>query len=247
MILQVINSNSAGNAYILEAENGEALLIECGVQWAKIKQALDFKISRVAGCLVTHSHGDHCKAVRDVLNAGIKVYATIKEHEVMRTDLHHNRRAFIVGVPFKVGSFDVIAFNVVHDTPAPVGYLIKHDECGAILFLTDTVYCPFTFRGLNNIIVEANYCETIIDARVKAGENPAFLRDRVIQSHMSIDHCIDLLRANDLTEVNNIVLIHFSDGNSHEANFKKRVEDATGKSVTVANPGTIVNFNLTPY
>lgn len=246
MILQIINSNSQGNSYILEASNGEALIIECGLRFDRIKQALNYRIDRVAGCLVTHSHGDHCFAIKDVLKAGIKVYATAKEHHAMGTEKHHNT-CFVKDDAFYVGSFRVIGFRVIHDTPDPVGYLIQHEECGTVLFLTDTVYSLFKFRGLNNIIVEANYCQKIVDARVAAGENPAFLRDRVLQSHMSIDNCIDLLRANDLSAVNNIVLIHLSDGNSNERQFQQRVANATGKAVTVANAGTIINFDLTPY
>lgn len=247
MKLHIVNSNSAGNCYILEASNGEVLLIECGVRWQKIKEALDFRIDRVAGCLITHSHGDHCKGVVMALESSIKVYATFAEHDAMSTRKHHNAYCIVKGHQTEIGSFKVMAFSVVHDTPDQVGYLIHHEECGTVLFLTDTVYSPYTFRGLNNVIVEANYCQKIIDARLAAGEDPQFLRDRVLQSHMSIDNCIDLLQANDLTKVNNIVLIHLSDRNSHAKQFQQRVQQATGKTVTVADAGVSINFDLTPY
>lgn len=248
MDLKIINSNSAGNCYLLEASNGEALIIECGVRFDKIKQALDFRIDRVAGCLITHSHGDHCKAAYDVLKAGIKVYATVDEHKAMCTAEHHNAR-FIGALnrPIPVGDFEIMGFTVIHDTPDPVGYLIRHEECGTVVFLTDTVYSPFRFNGLNNIIVEANYCEEILDRRLRDGENPKFVRDRVIESHMSIANCLDLLAANDLSQVNNVVLIHLSDGNSNAADFKKRVECATAKTVHIAEPGLVIDFNKTPY
>jgi phosphoribosyl 1,2-cyclic phosphodiesterase len=247
MQLHIINSNSAGNGYILEANNGEAILIECGVRFQKIKEALDFRLDRVAGALVTHKHGDHCISINDVLDKGIKVYATFKEHDAMGTRNHHNAMCVVKKHPFNVGSFEVIAFEVKHDTPDPVGYLIRHAECGTVLFLTDTVYSPYTFDGLNNIIVEANYCEKILAARLDAGEEPEKVRDRVITSHMSIDNCIDLLHANDLSAVNNIVLIHLSNRNSHAKQFHQRVEQATGKQVTIADAGVSINFDLTPY
>lgn len=246
MVLKIINSNSAGNSYILEASNGEALIIECGLRFEKIKQALGYRINRVAGCLVTHSHGDHSKAVYDLLKAGIKVYATPGEHKAMATDNHHNA-CISQYAPFKVGSFEIIAFKIIHDTPEPVGYLIRHEECGTVLFLTDTVYSPYKFNGLTNIIVEANYCQKILDQRLEDGENPKFLHDRVIQSHMSIEHCKDLLLANDLSQVNNIVLIHLSDGNSDAKRFKKEVEQVTGKTVHIAEAGMEILFNRTPF
>lgn len=52
-ILDVINSGSSGNAYILES-NGEKLLIELGVAWKDILKSLNYKIDDVAGCLVSH-------------------------------------------------------------------------------------------------------------------------------------------------------------------------------------------------
>ena len=221
-------------------------MIECGVNFNLVKQGVKYNINSIVGCLTTHSHGDHCKAIRDVLKVGIRVYATTGEHKAMGTEHHHNSRYSIIK-PFMVGSFEVIAFKVIHDTPEPVGYLIRHDECGTVLFLTDTVYSPFRFAGLNNIIVEANYCHKILDKRVADGENPKFLRDRVIESHMSIEHCKDLLLANDLSQVNNIVLIHLSDGNSDAGRFKKEVQEITGKSVHIAEAGLEIPFNKTPF
>jgi phosphoribosyl 1,2-cyclic phosphodiesterase len=230
----------------MEGDNGEALLIECGLRFKKIIQALQYDLRRVAGCLITHSHGDHCAAVHDVLAKGIKVYATPGEHNAMGTDKHHNA-CISWYKPFMVGSFEVVSFKVVHDTPEPVGYLIRHDECGTVLFLTDTVYSPYRFNGLVNVIVEANYCQTILDQRLAAGENPKFLHDRVIKSHMSIANCKDLLKANDLTHVNNIVLIHLSDRNSHAERFKKEVQEITGKNVHIAEAGMEISFNRTPF
>jgi phosphoribosyl 1,2-cyclic phosphodiesterase len=249
MKLKIINSNSAGNAYILESSTGEALLIECGLRWELIKQALKYKLDRVAACLVTHSHGDHCKAVKDVLKAGINVWATPGEHDAMGTASHHNARfvtsSFSNIMP--VGSFMFLPFKIIHDTPDPVGYLVAHEECGTVLFLTDTVYSPFKFAGLNNIIVEANYCQTILDRRLEQRDIAKAQCDRVIQSHMSIANCKDLLLANDLSQVNNIVLIHLSDGNSDAARFKREVQDITGKTVHIADAGVEIPFNRTPF
>lgn len=247
MQLKIVGSGSAGNCYILEANNGEALILECGLRFSRIKEALDFRLDRVAGCLVTHSHGDHAFAVKEVLKSGIQVYSSCGELDAMGIRDHHNARAVVKQHEHQIGSFKVFPFGIIHDTPDPLGYLIHHEECGTVLFLTDTVYSPYTFTGLNNVIVEANYCEKILDSRLAAGEEPEKVRDRVIQSHMSINNCIDLLRANDLSRVNNIVLIHLSDRNSNEKEFVQRVADATGKHVHAANAGMIINFDLTPY
>ena len=85
----------------------------------------------------------------------------------------------------------------------------------------------------------------IIDEKLRISNK--FVRDRVIQSHMSLKTCKEFLAANDLTKVNNIVLIHLSDPNSDAKRFINEVEQQTGKNVFVAEKGMIIDINLTPF
>ncbi|MBP7398208.1 MAG: MBL fold metallo-hydrolase [Chitinophagales bacterium] len=246
MQLKIINSNSAGNCYILSNEN-EALLIECGVQFEKIKQALDFNFKKVVGCLLTHEHGDHAKSVNDVMTVGIDVWASAGTHLALKTDASHRARVTHSSHEFTVGGFKIKAFDVKHDVNEPLGYLINHPECGTVLFMTDTYYCEYVFTGLNNIIIEANYAQDIVDRKVHDGSTKKFLRDRVIESHMSLDTCKKTLATYDLSKVQKIVLIHLSDGNSDSKRFKCEVEEQTGKQVFIANPGLTIDFNKTAF
>lgn len=247
MRLQIINSNSMGNAYILENDQ-EALLIECGVRFDRIKKALNFNLQKVVGCIVTHEHKDHCQSVNEVMAGGISVWASAGTHQAMGTYNSHRARVTFSGDQFPVGGFKVKPFGIKHDCADPMGYLINHPETGNVLFLTDSYYCEYTFRGLNNVIIEANYCQKILDHRMMTSNTPGFLRDRVIESHMSLETCKETLQANDLSLVNNIVLIHLSDGNSDAKRFKREIEEVTGKVVYVAEAGlTIENFNKQPF
>lgn len=245
MKLKVIGSGSKGNAYLLENEE-EAILIECGVNIMDIKKAIDFKVNKISGAIVTHEHGDHAKSINEVLGAGINVYATAGTFQNSTSKNTVSSRKVVIPQKgqFKVGNFNVISFPTIHDVAEPCGFLINHKDCGTVLFLTDTVYCPYTFKGLNNIIIEANYDADIINE--KLGDKK-FLRDRIYNSHMSIETCMDFLLANDLSQVNNIVLIHLSDSNSHEINFAKKVSGITGKEVHTANGGMNINFCKTPF
>lgn len=249
MILRILGSNSKGNCYILEAEHTtESLLIECGVRWDKMKQGLNFKLNRVAGCLLTHEHGDHAKSYDDLLKAGIKVVSSYGTHKALGGVSHHRACVITHGQTIYIGGFTVKAFNVKHDCAQPFGYLIHHEECGSVLFITDSYYVPYTFPNINNIIVEANYSKEIIDRKRSSGYLPQFLNDRIIASHMSLETCKDLLRANDLSQVNNIVLIHLSDGTSDALNFKNQITALTGKNVHVADAGDVLySFNKTPF
>lgn len=247
MKLKVIATGSKGNCYILHNEK-EALIIECGIKISKIKKALNFDLDKVVGCLVTHEHKDHSLSILEVLNSGISVYASggTFKHCGFETK-HHNQKTIQSGEQFSLGGFKVLAFDVKHDAKEPLGFLINHDETGKILFLTDTYYCSYTFSKLNNIIIEANYSKKIIDEKIENQALPLFLRNRILKSHFSLENCKKLLSANDLTQVNNIVLIHLSDSNSDENLFKNEVQELTGKNVTIAKNELEIKFNKTPF
>jgi len=55
MHLQIINTGSSGNGYIISSDT-EALVIEAGAKPMDLKKALDFNISKVVGVCVSHSH-----------------------------------------------------------------------------------------------------------------------------------------------------------------------------------------------
>ena len=49
------------------------MILEAGINLEKVKKALDFNISSIVGCCVTHEHGDHAKYVLQYLNARIPI------------------------------------------------------------------------------------------------------------------------------------------------------------------------------
>lgn len=243
MNLKIIGTGSKGNAYILENEN-EALLIECGVMFQNIKEALNFNYEKVVGCILTHEHGDHAKSINEVMEAGVNVFATEKTHEALKTSMHHRAGMMLNNDILRLGNFKIMSFDVKHDAADPCGFLINHPETGNVLFMTDLMYSKYTFKNLHNIIIEANYDTEI--ARKKLSEME-FLRNRIIKSHMSLDTCLQFLNQNDLSKVNNIVLIHLSDSNSNANAFEHRVKLATQKNVWVADNGLVVELNKTPF
>ena len=244
MILDVIASGSKGNAYILQNEQ-EALLIEAGVRFDAILKALDFNPAKVAGCLISHEHGDHAKFADQVLKAAIPVYCSKGTAESIKAD----KRPEIceAGKVYRLGNFRFIPFATMHDAAEPYGFFIQHPETGNVLFATDTKFLKYTFQGLDNIMVECNYSREILDRNVAAGRLPVSVRNRIIDSHFEITNLIGTLKANDLTQVKNIVLLHLSDNNSNAESFKAEVFRETGKKTFVAAPGLRINFNKQPF
>lgn len=248
MQLKILGSSSKGNCYILENEN-EALIIEAGVVINDIKKALNFSFAKVAGCIVTHEHKDHSKGIEDVLKIGVEVYTSRGTMRALALQVNHHRLHTIkAGEVFKAGNFKVLPFSVEHDVAEPLGFIINHYECGNVLFITDSYYVKDTFKNIHNIIIEANFSNAILKERIAGGYVPDFRANRLFKSHMSLETCKKTLQANDLSKVHNIVLIHLSDGNSNAMQFREEIENLTGKKVTVADEGILIeNFNKTPF
>ena len=253
MTLTVIGSSSEGNAYVLQ-NAGEALLLEAGISFKKVLPALDYDVSKVQGVLVTHEHGDHAGHLDEVLSYGLPVFASAGTIEgaqkfMKRTDY---RPKAIPGTPgaytvFQLGGFTVIPFPTQHDANEPLGFYLWHSETGGTLFATDTFYVKNRFAGLNNILIECNYDQQQLEENLIAGKIDAERYRRVRKSHLSYTTCLQLLQANDITAVNNIVLIHISKDNGNAPAFREGIAKATGKAVTVARPGLVLEFNKTPF
>ena len=134
---------------------------------------------------------------------------------------------------FNVGSFTITPFDCKHDVPN-IGFYIHSRTTGEnLLYFTDTFYIKYTFQDLNYIMAEANYSLDAVNKNVTDGRIPLAFKKRIVQTHMSIDTLIKTLKANDLSKVKQIYLMHLSDNNSRENEFKKRVQECTGCEVYV--------------
>lgn len=238
MKLKVLGSGSSGNCYLLQGEK-ETLIIECGLPYKTILKGLDFNLNNVVGCLVSHEHKDHSKAVNDLIKNGIDIYTskgTAGECEVAghRIKILESEKAI------KIGEFIILPFETQHDAVEPLGFLITHKEMGTLLFATDTYYLKYKFSGLNHILIECNYSSEIL----KEKELPKSLKARIVKSHFELENVKDFLRATDLKEVREIVLIHLSDGNSNSAEFKTDIEKLTGKPTYIADKGLTLELSL---
>lgn len=242
MWLKVLGSSSSGNCYLLENEK-ECLILEAGIDFKEVLKALDFNIKKVVGCLITHEHKDHSRYVNEFLKNGIKVYTSQGTKEQLEIN-SPNLIAIEPNKVFVVGGYRVIAFNTKHDCAEPVGFYIRHKETGNILFATDTYYIPNRFKDLNNILIECNYSHELLAENIEKNLIPVSLKNRIIQSHMELETCLDCLRENDTRQVNNVVLIHLSGNNSDERLFKNEVEKILPfANVYVASKGLSITFD----
>jgi phosphoribosyl 1,2-cyclic phosphodiesterase len=244
MNLKVVNTGSKGNCYILTDSNGKSLIIECGVKYTEIKKALGFKTDNIEACIVSHYHFDHSMCIKELVENGIRVFGPA-ETFIKRgiSSSFSNVEPITAGSHNRAGAFQFIPFDLYHDCQI-FGYFIYHPEMGQVIFATDTSKIPYIFKDVKTFIVEANYCEGIVAKYELEKPDKTYVTKRVKNTHLSVQKCIQFLLSNDLSKTENIILIHLSDGNSHEVRFKDMVESATSKPVIVASQGMEISLNI---
>lgn len=234
MKIEVIASGSSGNCYKISNED-TTLLIECGIPYKKIQQALNFKVTDIDGVLVSHEHGDHSKACKDLIKAGVDLYMTKGTKEALNLKSHRVKTFEKSGYStyrwIEVGSFKIKAFETVHDAKEPVGFYIlntKTDE--RLLFITDTMLVKNRFRTIDYLMIEVNYDKKTIN------DNPGLndeLRERIKKNHMSLETAIDFLKKCNLSRLKKIYVMHLSDSNSDAKVIKERLQELTGVAVEI--------------
>lgn len=232
MEIKVLASGSSGNAYRI-SDGKTSLLLDAGIPLKAIQVGCGFKVTQIQGCFVTHNHQDHSKAVKDLIKLGMDIYTsqgTIDACGLAGHRVHPLKELQEI----TVGTFKVLPFDVQHDAPEPLGFLFTSTETEEkLLYFTDTYYIKYRFQGLTHIMAECNYDKETLQKSIDAGYIPIELVPRLVKSHMSLEHFLDLLKANDLRKVKQIYLLHLSNNNSDEKRFKEEVQKLTGAEVHV--------------
>lgn len=230
MSIQPLASSSKGNCYLVD-DGKTKLLLDAGISWGRVREALNFKTHEIQGILITHVHGDHVKAAKDAMKAGVDVY--LSKETADKANLQGHRLCIIeAGRQFSIGSWIIQPFDAVHDVHT-LGFVLESSAGDRILFLTDSAYSKYRFAGLTHIMVECNNVGRILENRIQTGKSMRSLGGRIRRTHMSLERLIEMLKANDLSRCRQIYLLHLSDTNSDEAEMKRRVQEETGVPVTV--------------
>jgi phosphoribosyl 1,2-cyclic phosphodiesterase len=230
--IKVLASSSKGNCYHV-TDGSTSLLLECGIKFKEIQKALNFQTSSIAGCLISHEHKDHCKGVNEVMKAGIDVYTSQGTAEALNLS-GHRYKVIRAKEQFTISTWTILPFDVQHDVSEPLGFLLVNQSGEKLLFATDTYYIKYKFKGLTHIMMECNYSMDILNENISRGSVPQIMKKRLMKSHFSLENVKEFFKANDLSKVQEIHLLHLSDNNSDEERFKREIMELTGKVVYIA-------------
>lgn len=235
MDIHVLSSGSHGNAYLVAAA-GTKILIDCGIPIKRIQEALwnmGYKISDLAGCLVSHEHGDHVKAAQALADKGIDIYAsrgTIDAAGLTGHRIHEMPPQFGV----MIGNLFVYPYLVEHDAKQPFAFSVGCQETHErLLYVTDTKVFPYAISGVTNLMIEANYDPDILAKNAETGRIDEARARRVILNHMSFKTAKMTIEAMDKSRLKEIWLLHLSNDNAAD-DFKRRVQALTGTEVYIA-------------
>jgi len=231
MELITYHSGSSGNLYQLKGDSGN-LLIEAGVPISKIKKALDFKLSSISACLVSHQHLDHAKGVHDVAKAGIDVYCLAETAQALKFN-GHRFKAIESLHQFEIGAYSAFPFEINHEDVrtgkrVPGCNFLISNGTEKLLFVIDSFYVKYRFAGLTQIAIGINWSKKTLNPNLDSAR-----KKRIYRSHMSLETALKFFKANDLSRVREIHVLHISSENGDPQYFKSEIMKATGKPVYV--------------
>lgn len=248
MVLRCLGSSSSGNCYLLDGKT-ECLVLECGIPFRAVKQALTFDVLKIVGVVASHSHKDHFGYADEYLKAGIPVYAPEETHRTLSKQ-YDAQKIVRCGYEYTTGNFKIYPFMAEHDVEC-FGYVIVHPDMGKLLFCTDSVFVKSSFKNLklNHIAIEANYSEAIINDLLSKGVIDQARVNRTFKTHMSIETAKEFVRVNKTTSLDNVILLHLSDGNSNAEQFRSEIQDIVGSNtnVWIADKGVEIKLDLFPW
>lgn len=215
--LKCLNSSSAGNCFILKCGN-ERLLLDLGVEWKKILKALGYCIRDIVGCLSTHIHTDHSKAIPQALHYCLDVYSCQQVSEKYEGVI-----TLPIGRKTNIGGFTVQPIPLKHNVEN-YGYIITHKDLGKLVFALDCEEFLYKIKDVNHWIIEANHSFDVMFDNAMSNEYSASHSE----NHLSIEQCIDTLTENQTTALSTVVLAHLSDANSNAKDFQRMVKDSLG-------------------
>lgn len=191
MKLKVVGTGSSGNCYLLYDDDGNVLVLDCGITMDRVKKALDFNISAIKGVFVSHEHSDHNKYLNDFKLMGCDVFAPYEEI---------GKKASRYFKPWYMQ-----CFKLPHGETSSYGVLIEHDSGEKILYLTDLEYCPFNFtrQAVNHILIECNYQSEYVDL-------DAANKEHKLRGHCSLPTAVEFVKHNVTPALESITLIHAS-------------------------------------
>lgn len=132
----------------------------------------------------------------------------------------------------EIGNYSILPFKAVHDAPA-LGYLIAGEGI-KIAYITDSAYSPYKFSGVTHYMIEINFDRQTLKENLKRGVVDSYLYQRLLKTHLGLETAVEFFKANDLSKLREIRVLHLSDRNANEERIKREIQKVTGVPVFIS-------------
>lgn len=224
-----ICSGSSGNAIVVD-DGHSKLMFDCGRPYSALSK--EVKFSEIEAVFVSHEHGDHSKACQELLRRGIRVASSYGTKVALthKGDAVKEMEVMIHGSEKTVGTWLVKAFDVDHDAAEPLGFLFQSLQTGKKgVYIVDSSQVNYTFKGIDTWIVEANYSDELLEQ----SEDHIALKNRIRNTHFSIEKLEELISLHNHSEIEQMHLIHVSQRNGNPNGFMNQLQKRFGFPVYV--------------
>jgi ribonuclease BN (tRNA processing enzyme) len=244
MKISIINSRSKANCIVVHNDKS-ALVLDAGSKLENVLQKIGHSPDVEITVLITHKHLDHSRYMEEYIKRGCNVYISAEMYDEYTTKNKpkSNLHRFVANQLYSTKHWDFMPIAVEHDVPN-YGFICEHDDMGEFCYFTDTHYIPVAFKTCRTFLIEANYCPDIINERLDKGLLTEFQYARVRNSHMDINETISFLNRCNSKHMENVVLVHLSDGNSDAKMFVEKVRAKLGITPIVADCNVEIEVGL---
>ena len=208
MNVKCFGTGSSGNGYVVELQDGSYFLLDAGVSPSTISKEVN--LNNIDYGFVSHEHRDHSRYLENYRYFNVKILDGINNHTFNKNSIN-----------LKNGGLDnVYMFNVEHGETNNSA-LILQDNKNLLLYATDFNICKYNLKKFpfTHLMVECNYLEEYAE---REKDNIKVLRQ--INTHMGMKGLVKFLNTLDMTKVENIDLLHISQGYGDETIFKSVIQ-----------------------
>ena len=238
-ITTLSSGSQAGNCHMV-FDGKTRVLLDVGISFKKLTESLHKRgltTNEIAGILITHEHGDHVKGARGAVKGAMDVYTSMGTATHRNVNISGHRVHIVKSMDtFAVGTFDCLAFDVIHNVVEPLCFcLTSQITSERVMYITDTMVVKYRVPNVTHWLIECDYDEESLALSVKNGYTNEKLAGRIRANHMSLATVKQFLADNDLSQTKRIHLIHLSNTRAYADYMKAEVKKAApGIEVTVA-------------
>lgn len=257
ILFKSFGSGSSGNCAFIGDRSG-GILIDAGVDSRTVLdglESMDLSMRDIHGICLTHDHGDHVRCVYSLARRHnhIKVFCTpkalsgiMRRHSISRR-LKDYHQPIYKEFPFKVGSFEITAFDVSHDGTDNAGFFISKGDL-KMTVATDlgciSERADFYLRQANFIVLESNYDAEML----RNGKYSSYLKARIAayNGHMDNAETARYLASIKSPELKNVFLCHLSQDNNTPSLALTTVAQALGITPGIVSPPGTLKIEVLP-